>query len=206
MASIFPHGRVDGRAARFAVRPAMTGARMSERGRSPLQSSREDWSAFLVSDQTIGDALTTVSRLAVDAVAPAMFAGMTMMVHDQLTTQAFTDPMCPEIDQAQYTSGHGPCLAAFGNASTIVVECLEHDGRWPEFAAVATARGVRSTMSLPLVSGETPVGALNFYAGADGAFGEAEVQIGRSFAAQAIVVLANAQANWAARSKSERLE
>jgi AmiR/NasT family two-component response regulator len=50
------------------------------------------------------------------------------------------------------------------------------------------------------------VGALNFYAGAAGAFGETEAGIGRLFAAQATVVLVNAQAYWGARIKSEDLE
>ena len=135
-----------------------------------------------------------------------MFAGITMMVDGRVTTQTFTDPTCPEIDQAQYDSDHGPCLDAFRTGSAVVVESLEHDDRYPEFAAAATAHGVRSTLSLPLLSGESSVGALNFYAGVDRSFGEMEAQVGGLFAAQATVVLVNAQAYWGARLKSEHLE
>jgi len=179
---------------------------MSEKDQSPLQRSLTELSAFLVSEQSVGDTLTTVCALAVEAVPPAMFAGITMMVDDRVTTQAFTDPTCPHIDQAQYESGHGPCLDAFKSGSQILVESLEQDDRWPEFAEAAMAHGVRSTLSLPMLSGETSVGALNLYAGEEGTFGEAEAEVGRLFAAQATVVLVNAQAYWGARLKSEHLE
>jgi GAF domain-containing protein len=173
---------------------------------SPLHRSLAELSTFLVSDHSIADTLTRVAVLAVDAVPPAMFAGITMMVDGRVATQTFTDPTSPEIDQAQYESGHGPCLDSFRQGSTIVVESLENDDRWPEFAAAALQHGVRSTMSLPLLSGESSMGALNFYAGAERAFGETEAQIGRLFAAQATVVLVNTQAYWGARLRTEHLE
>ncbi len=179
---------------------------MSEPEQSPLQRSLAELSSFLVTDRSIGDSLNRVSRLAVDAVAPAMFAGITMLVDDRVTTQAFTDPTCPHIDQAQYESGHGPCLDAFTTGSMVVVDSLERDARWPEFAAAALAHGVRSTLSMPLVSGDDSVGALNFYAGTDGAFDADATEIGRLFAAQATVVLVNAQAYWGARLTSEDLQ
>jgi GAF domain-containing protein len=177
---------------------------MSEQDLSPLRASLAELSTFLVSDQSIAESLTRVSSLAVEALSPAMFAGITMMVDDRVTTQGFTDPTCPEIDQTQYESGHGPCLEAFRQGSTILVESLEGDDRWPEFPAAAMARGVRSTLSLPLLSANTSVGALNVYA--KRTFGEVDAEVGRQFAAQATVVLVNAQAYWGARLKSEDLE
>jgi GAF domain-containing protein len=179
---------------------------MSEDARSALQRSLAELSTFLVSDRSVADTLTRVASLAVDAVAPAMFAGVTMMVDGRPSTQAFTDPTCPEIDQAQYDSGHGPCLEAFRDGSQIIVESLDGDDRWPEFAATATAHGVRSTLSMPMLANEKSVGALNFYAGDERAFSEVEAETGRLFAAQATVVLVNAQAYWGARLKSEHLQ
>ena len=173
---------------------------------SPLERSLAELSTFLVSDHSSADTLTRVAVLAVEAVPAAMFAGITMLVDGRVTTQTFTDPTCPEIDQAQYESGHGPCLEAFTNGSSVIVESLATDDRYPEFAASAMARGVRSTLSLPMLSGESSVGALNFYAGTDAAFGDTEAEVGRLFAAQATVVLVNAQAYWGARLRSEHLE
>jgi signal transduction protein with GAF and PtsI domain len=127
-------------------------------------------------------------------------------VDDRVSTQAFTDPTCPEIDQAQYRSGHGPGLEAFRQGCAIVVGSLDGDGRWPEFAKAAMAHGVRSTLSLPMLAGDRAVGVLNMYAGVDRAFGEAEAETGRLFAAQAAVVLVNAQAYWGARLHSDHLQ
>jgi GAF domain-containing protein len=173
---------------------------------SPFERSLGELSTFLVSDHSIADTLTRVAVLAVEAVAPAMCAGITMLVDDRVTTQTFTDPTCPEIDQAQYESGHGPCLDAFGNGSSVIVDSLAADARYAEFATAAMPYGVRSTLSLPMLSGETSVGALNFDGGTDAAFGEPEADIGDLFAAQATVVLVNAQASWGVRLKSEHLE
>jgi len=179
---------------------------MSEGAQSPLQRSLAELSSFLVSDLSVAATLARIAELAVDSIAPAMFAGVTMMVDDRVSTQAFTDPTSPEIDQAQYDSGHGPCLEAFRQGAEIVVASLEEDERWPEFATAALAHGVRSTLSLPMMTGESPVGALNLYAGVDRAFGEAEAETGRLFAAQAAVGLVNAQAYWGARLLSEHLQ
>jgi GAF domain-containing protein len=179
---------------------------MSGEAQSPLQRSLAELSTFLISDQSIADTLARVAGLAVESVPAAMFAGITMMVDDRVSTQVFTDLTCPEIDQAQYDSGRGPCLEAFRQGTVIVVESLDGDDRWPEFAAAARARGVRSTLSLPLVAGEGAVGALNFYAGVERGFAEADAETGQLFAAQAAVVLVNAQAYWGARLKSEHLQ
>jgi len=136
-----------------------------------------------------------------------MFAGITMLVDDRVTTQAFTDPTCPHIDQAHYDSGHGPCLDAFRNGSAIVVESLEAEGgRYAEFAAAAMAHGVYSTLSLPVLTGERSIGAMNSYAGADRAFGETDADVGQVFADQAAVVLVNAEAYWDAQLKIEHLQ
>jgi GAF domain-containing protein len=179
---------------------------MSEDAQSPLHRSLGELSTFIISDQSIADTLTRCASLAVEAVPPTMFAGMTMMVDDRVGTQAFTDATCPEIDQAQYESGHGPCLEAFRQGCLIVVDSLDGDDRWPEFAAAAMARGVRSTLSVPMMADGSAVGALNFYAGVDRAFGEPEAETGQLFAAQAAVVLMNAQAYWGARLRSEHLQ
>ena len=74
---------------------------MSEYEQSPLQRSLAELSTFLVSDHSVADSLTRIAALAVDALEPAMFAGITMMVDGRVGTQVFTDPTCPEIDQAQ---------------------------------------------------------------------------------------------------------
>jgi GAF domain-containing protein len=179
---------------------------MTHDAQSPLQRSLAELSTMLISDGSLTDMLTRVSALAVDAMVAAEFAGITMILDGRVSTQAFTDPTSPEIDQAQYVSGRGPCLDAFRRSRVVVVDELDGDGRWPEFAAAALARGVHSTLSLPLSAGDSALGALNLYAAIPCAFGEVDVAAGQLFAAQAAVLLANAQSYWGARLSSEHLQ
>jgi hypothetical protein len=48
-----------------------------------------------------------------------------------------TDPVAPEIDQAQYDHDRGPCLDAARTHTVLEVEDTRSDDRWPEFAATA---------------------------------------------------------------------
>jgi GAF domain-containing protein len=179
---------------------------MSEDAHSRLQRNLAELSTLIISDQGIIDTLTRVAHLAVESITPAQFAGITMMVDGRVSTQAFTDPTSPQIDQAQYDSGRGPCLDAFRQGSVVVADLLDRDDRWPEFAAAAVEHGVRSTLSLPLIAGDNSVGALNLYSKDSHAFDEKDAETGQLYAAQAAVLLLNAQAYWGARTQSEHLQ
>lgn len=116
----------------------------------------------------------------------------------------FTHPEAPEIDQAQYATGDGPCLDAFRHDR--VVEIGSTATRYPEFVRVARQHGICSTLSLPR-SGETgPMGAMNLYADTEHAFSEATAHTASLLALQAGCLLANAQAYWDARTLSENLK
>lgn len=171
----------------------------------PVHEALTELSRFFVGDRSVQDTLHRVSELAERALPSATMTGITMLVDEKPTTAVFTDPLSPEIDEAQYTSGRGPCLDAFRTQQVLTITCTENEGRWPEFAAVAAKHGILSTMSLPMVAAGRGVGAMNFYARTDNAFGEREVEVGLKFAEQAAIVLANADAYWTAHSLSENL-
>ena len=173
---------------------------------SPLQRSLSALSRFVVSERSVADSLMRVAQLAVACVVPAELAGITVILDERVTTRAFTDPVCSEIDQAQDDSGRGPGLEAFRRGLTIVVDSLEGDDRWPEFAATALAHGIRSTLSVPMAAGEATLGALNLYAATERAFGEVDAQAGRLFAERAAVVLTNAHEYWGARATRDQLQ
>lgn len=172
---------------------------------SPLTSSLSALSRFFVGDGTLEETLSRVSELTVDAVAPAAFVGITMIVEGSRRTAIYTDEMAPEVDQAQYDSGNGPCLDAFAKLEVTRIESTLEPGRWPEFRRAAAARGIRSTVSLPLMVDKTAVGALNIYARKERAFSDEDVETAILFASQASIVLANAHAYWDARELSEGL-
>ena len=172
---------------------------------SPLSASLAALSRFFVGDSTVQETLQRVSDLTVDAVPAADLIGITMLVEGRPRTAIFTDETAPEVDQAQYDSGDGPCLRAFHDQRVTQIESTREPGEWPEFRATAAAHGIGSTMSFPLMVEKASVGAMNLYSFAERAFGEIDRDNGEIFAAQAAIVLANAKAYWDAQDLSRGL-
>jgi GAF domain-containing protein len=161
---------------------------------------------YFVGNQTLGETLHQVSELTTQAVPVADHVGITMLVDGKLKTSVFTHPEVPEIDQAQYRTGDGPCIDAYRTAIPYMIESTREPGRWQEFRDSAERHGVLSTLSLPLVTHDGPIGALNLYSEVEHGFDDEENQrVAELFATQAAFVLANAQAYWDARSLSENL-
>jgi GAF domain-containing protein len=127
------------------------------------------------------------------------------MLNDRPSTAVFTDIDSPEIDQAQYASGRGPCLEAFKTGSVRLIDSTRADQRWPEFNESCLDHGILSTLSLPLSQGSNHFGAMNMYSRTEHAFTEQVVDSVVLFAEQASIVLANAAAYWDAKLLSEQL-
>ena len=155
-------------------------------------------SLFLVAEAPLGVTLDRIAVLARDAVATATAAGITLLDHRQRpTTRVWTDELSPAIDQAQYADETGPCLDAYREGRIVRVDDPQAAAdRWPGYAAAATARGIRSTLSLPLRAAGETFGALNLYATQERGFDAVDESDAEMFATQVSVVLANASAYW----------
>ena len=161
---------------------------------------------FLVTDLTVGDTLHRIAQITIEALPAAEVAGITMLGDDgQPTTAVYTDELSPIIDQAQYESGRGPCLDAWRTKRVVRLDDTDVASDYPEFADLARAHGVRSTLSLPLVSADESLGALNLYAAAPNGFSAADEQLGTELTATASVVLANVTAYRTAVDLGEQL-
>ena len=164
-------------------------------------------SQFLVSETSFGDALLRVSEITTQAVPGARMAGISMLGEDgRPITGVFTDPEAPEIDQAQYASGNGPCLDAWRTGAVVVVDDVDKaTERYPEFADACRAHGIFSTLSLPLLASGDGIGAMNLYASDRNGFTADDADVALDLAAAASVVLANASAYWSAYEHSANL-
>ena len=162
---------------------------------------------FQITDTTVGEALQRIARITEDAVQPAAFIGMTMLGEDgRPTTAVCTDEDAPEIDAAQYAEGTGPCLDAWRENRVLRVERVdERADEYPAFAAACRARGVASTLSLPIPAGDVAIGALNLYARTPEAFGDDDEALAADLAAAAGSILANVSAYWSAFELSQQL-
>jgi GAF domain-containing protein len=172
---------------------------------SPLAEGLAALASYFVGAGTLEETLGRVADLTVEAVAPADFAGLTMPVEGRQRTAVFTDRDAPEVDQAQYDTGDGPCLDSLRHAQVYSIDSTAEDGPWPAFRQACASRGIRSTLSMPLVVDHGTVGAMNLYSRTDHAFAPGDRDTAVQFAAQAAIVLANSQAYWDAHELSARL-
>jgi hypothetical protein len=87
-------------------------------------------------------------------------------------TPAAAGPVSLLLDEVQYADDDGPCLRAARTGQPQRLDPLATDPRWPELVRQARAHGVSASLSLPLLTAETPA-ALNLYAAAEGVLGSA---------------------------------
>ena len=80
--------------------------------------------------------------------------------HGQPYTVATSDEVTRTLDELQYEGGDGPCLEALENALPVFVTDMATETRWAPYPEHAVEIGARSSMSYPLISGETAIGAL----------------------------------------------
>lgn len=143
------------------------------------------------------DATTAVSRLAHAArqmIPAAAGAGVSLL--DEAGTRistAATDPAVEAADAAQYELGAGPCLSAWATQEPQRIADTTTETRWAAWEAAASAAGIRSVLSTPLVHRGQALGALKVYATTPAAFGPDEERLLGLFAEAAATLLGAAQ-------------
>jgi GAF domain-containing protein len=142
---------------------------------------------------SLQDLLTAVAVLAVRAIPGADGAGLTLIEADRADTIVKSAPFVREVDDIQYSLGEGPCISAAALREPMRSGSLGGDARWPRFAGRVGRLGVHSVLSLPLLSADQLVGAMNVYAHARDAFDDRAEQLGRLFAVPAAIAVQNAQ-------------
>jgi putative methionine-R-sulfoxide reductase with GAF domain len=154
--------------------------------------------------QALDGILRRVVDIAVSFVEGSDLAGITLMRDGRPEATACSDPIAREIEQTQYEAGDGPCLTALDENRVVSIPNTTQTNPWPDFAQVAAAHGICSTISFPLTVGDRRLGALNLYSHRADAFAD-EGEAAAVLARQAAVVLANAQAYWAVETERMQL-
>ena len=171
-----------------------------------LAESLDALATFVAGGETLQETLQRVTDLGVQAIESADMTGLTLLDGDRPTTAVFSHPTAPEVDAVQYAAGTGPCLDGSRQQRSFRIDSTVDEERWGEFCRAAAAKGIHSVLSLPLAVAGRGLGALNFYAGAPNAFSEDDEEVGRLFARQAAVALANAEAYWGATTLAVQLK
>jgi hypothetical protein len=177
-------------------RVAVLGAEERSDDRSlAVSSSRADLPADLTrvgskpNNVTIDAALRLVTLLAGATVEGADGVSVTLERNGRLATVASTNDTVLLMDDHQYATGEGPCLAAAAQGHWFHSESLAEEDRWPAFVPRALEEGIASILSTPLVTAERAVGALNIYSNTERAFGPRQQELAALFASQASGIL-----------------
>lgn len=186
-----PSGELFGRDSRPDPSEPGAGGRAAEE--EDLRGSIAALTTLATGQLKLEDLLIEVAAFAVHAIPGADGAGLTLLEHDRADTMVTTAPFVREVDNIQYGIGQGPCISAVAEGRTVRSESLGGDPRWPRFGAAVARLGVHSAVSLPLITRDRVVGALNVYAHAKHAFDERAAELGGLFAVPAAIAVQNAQ-------------
>ena len=177
----------DGAAPDDAARPA------AGTDAGALRASLSALSRLSTGGLGLEDLLVQVATFAVQAIPRADGAGLTMIEHERNDIVVASAPFVRDVDAIQYEIGEGPCISAVSECTTMRSGSLGGDPRWPRFGPRAGRLGVHSVVSLPLVTPDGVLGAINVYAHAKDAFDGEAADLGELFAAPAAIAVQNAQ-------------
>ena len=164
------------------------------------------WRTVVSEDANLQAAMRRVAETGREVLADCDSASITIIERGRPVTVGSSNDTAQALDDAQYSAREGPCLAAAQEGRTIRIDDTGNDERWPSFAASARANGIRSSLSVPIeVSGPDTFAGFNVYGTARGGFSDADEQLCQAFAGQASIVVANAQAYFAAFELSRNM-
>lgn len=110
------------------------------------------------------------------------------------------------LDGVQYAVG-GPCIDAVAEDTVIGAgdeQGLLGEKRWAEFARSASAKGVASTLSLPVHRGGQVIGGVNLYAAEPEAFAGTHARVAAVMGAWAPGAITNADLSFSTREEARR--
>ena len=170
-----------------------------------LDTALRSLSHLLLAEETLDETLNRVASLACRTLSACDMASVTMINDGRPSTPVQTEALAKELDRAQYSSDHGPCLEAYSVRGVVRGTIPDCGPRWSHFTEAADAADVRSVMAVPLLIGERPVGALNLYSRKADSFDEDDEQTALLFSQQAAVACANSEVYWRTYNLSEHL-
>lgn len=189
--------------------PAATRLRSQEERsaeEADLQDSLSGLARLASNHLPLEDLLTRVASYAVQAIPGADGAGLTLIEEDRADTIVSTADFVREIDDIQYGMRQGPCISAAADGQTVISGSLGGDARWPRFGGRVARLGVHSVLSLPLVTPDGVVGAMNIYARAKNVFDDRAARLGELYAIPAAIAVQNAQVLAQTRRLAEQLQ
>jgi transcriptional regulator with GAF, ATPase, and Fis domain len=159
-----------------------------------------------LTDYSMRSLLGEIASLARQSLPGRLEASVTLLTGDDPVTAVYTDQLALDLDEVQYSRGHGPCLHAATVSEPVGIEDMRSDPRWPDFGAAAVEHGCLSSLSLPFPLHEGVSGALNIYAQQPSTFDDGSREFARRFASYGAVVAGNMLVYESALDRAKNLE
>ena len=168
----------------------------------PLPETRAAFDEFVDLDGTDPEELLITLGTAARHIVPDLVGLSFGLSRDSVTcTLVASDSAVAVLDAAQYVDG-GPCVEV-GQGRTGIEDFSADDPldeeRWRLFSEATAARGVASTLSLPLYDGGEVVGSVNLYASTARAFAGHVEQLAALVGAAPTEAVTNADLSFSTR-------
>ena len=137
-----------------------------------------------------------VRKLAPDVVG----FSVALVTQGVTLTYAATDEELAVLDGMQYLDG-GPCVEAAATSRAVEADHahLLDEERWHLFAQASAARGILSTLSIPITDGDTVIGGVNLYGSRVSTFQGRTQELADLFGAWAPGAITNADLTFSTR-------
>jgi GAF domain-containing protein len=145
-----------------------------------------------LNNRPLEEVLQQFVQIAKDAVPGADEVSNTLVRDDKGWTAAYTGRLALDADELQYERGYGPCMDAGRTGTVLLIDDTRVETRWPDYTAHVAARGVLSSLSVPLPIQTDVIGALNIYSREPSAFSPEAVEIAEELAGHVAVAVGNA--------------
>lgn len=165
---------------------------MADDGLQPaldLTAAYTELQRLLLQGPDVDKFLDKVAVLAAGFTTPPTSCGITLRRNGEVSTVAASGELAMHADEIQYGHGQGPCLHSLHTGEFVHIPDLASDDRWETYRLNALAAGVGSSISLPLIVDDHPVGALNIYSTGVHHFSTDDIATARAFADQAAAAL-----------------
>jgi GAF domain-containing protein len=132
-------------------------------GQEQLFDALRSFAATLAGDYDVIDVLHQVCDHLVE-VLQADGAGVTLYdAERRLRFAAATSETVIAAERAQEEAQEGPCSESLERGAPVIVEDVAGDQRWPRYRRALQEHGLRSVVAVPLVVGESSIGAVDVY-------------------------------------------
>jgi GAF domain-containing protein len=168
----------------------------------PIPETREALRELSSTSQTDVEAsMHRLADLVVELIPSCVGLSLSLSGTGLTFTMVSTDRRAAALDGVQYLGG-GPCVESAHDGHEVRMDDALDEERWHEFALAASATGVRSSLSIPVVRGEQVVGAVNVYAADPHAFDQRAEALRALIRASTGPAVANADLSFATRAEA----